>query len=189
MLRRSSLRQKRSASPGSCVLSSLRILHPKSRMLNQCFTPKSSSWCAGVCASNQPSEIRHARHRRHIQSDRGKKNSARNLVEPSLYVNHGTAQMPSRGRITVPEILRHKGAGFLPSGVELDSQDVDTSSASGRTGRLGTLRRLRAGQESSALPRQRFLRRSARRRCRGCSLASYNTRDHTGRDDQTSKLF
>ncbi|QNK65899.1 hypothetical protein [Variovorax sp. PAMC26660] len=60
-----------------------------------------------------------------LESDRDKNNSARNLVEASLYVSYGTAQMASRGRITDPVIVAHKGPGFLLSGTELDSQTVD----------------------------------------------------------------
>lgn len=60
-----------------------------------------------------------------LESDRDKNNSARNLVEASLYVSYGTAQMAGRGRITDPVIVPHKGAGFLLSGTELDGQTVE----------------------------------------------------------------
>jgi hypothetical protein len=60
-----------------------------------------------------------------LESDRDKNNSARNLVEVSLYVSYGTAQMSGRGRIIDPVILPHKGAGLLISGIELQSEVVD----------------------------------------------------------------
>lgn len=60
-----------------------------------------------------------------LESDRDKNNSARNLVEVSLYVSHGTAQMAGRGRLVDPVIVPFKGPGFLLSGTELDSQQVD----------------------------------------------------------------
>lgn len=60
-----------------------------------------------------------------LESDRDKNNSARNLVEASLYVSYGTAQMASRGRMVDPVILPYKGAGFLLSGTELQSEVVD----------------------------------------------------------------
>jgi len=60
-----------------------------------------------------------------LESDRDRNNSARNLVEASLYVSYGTAQMAGRGRITDPVILPFKGPGFLISGTELDAQHVD----------------------------------------------------------------
>ena len=60
-----------------------------------------------------------------LESDRDRNNSARNLVEVSLYVSHGTAQMASRGRLIDPVIMPFKGAGFLLSGTEMDAQQVD----------------------------------------------------------------
>jgi len=60
-----------------------------------------------------------------LESDRDKNNSARNLVEVSLYVSHGTAQMASRGRMTDPVLMPFKGPGFLISGTELEAQHVD----------------------------------------------------------------
>jgi len=60
-----------------------------------------------------------------LESDRDKNNSARNLIEASLYVSHGTAQMASRGRISDPVIMAHKGPGFLLSGTELHSEMVE----------------------------------------------------------------
>ncbi|WP_164547864.1 hypothetical protein [Variovorax beijingensis] len=60
-----------------------------------------------------------------LESDRDKNNSARNLVEVSLYVSHGAAQMASRGRIVDPVIVPFKGPGFLISGIELEAQHVD----------------------------------------------------------------
>lgn len=59
------------------------------------------------------------------ESDRDKNNSARNLVEASLYVSYGTAQMSGRGRLTDPVIVPHSGHGFLLSGIELESNPTD----------------------------------------------------------------
>jgi len=59
-----------------------------------------------------------------LESDRGHNNSGRNIVEASLYVSYGTAQMAGRGRIIDPVIVPYKGEGFLLSGIELDSQDA-----------------------------------------------------------------
>lgn len=60
-----------------------------------------------------------------LESDRDKNNSKRNLVEASLYVSYGTAQMSSRGRITDPVLLPFTGPGFLWSGTELHSEMVE----------------------------------------------------------------
>lgn len=60
-----------------------------------------------------------------LESDRDKNNSARNTIEASVYMSYGTAQMSGRGRLTDPQILPHKGPGFLLSGIELESQFVD----------------------------------------------------------------
>ncbi|RUR69085.1 hypothetical protein EJP67_18670 [Variovorax guangxiensis] len=60
-----------------------------------------------------------------LESDRDKNNSGRNIVEASLYVSYGTAQMAGRGRITDPVIVPYKGAGFLLSGTELHAEFID----------------------------------------------------------------
>jgi len=60
-----------------------------------------------------------------LESDRDKNNSARNLVEVSLYVSHGTAQMAGRGRLIDPVLMPFKGPGFLISGTELEAQQID----------------------------------------------------------------
>lgn len=60
-----------------------------------------------------------------LESDRGKNSSGRNIVEASLYVSYGTAQMSGRGRIIDPVVLPYKGAGFLLSGTELASEEVE----------------------------------------------------------------
>jgi len=58
------------------------------------------------------------------ESDRDSNNFRRNIVEASLYVSHGTAQMAGRGRLFDPVILPHAGPGFLLSGIELVSADA-----------------------------------------------------------------
>lgn len=60
-----------------------------------------------------------------LESDRDRNGSKRNLVQASLYVSHGTAQMASRGDLIDPVILPYKGAGFLMSGTELDAATID----------------------------------------------------------------
>ena len=60
-----------------------------------------------------------------LESDRDRNNSKRNLIEASLYVSYGTAQMASRGRLSDPVIMAHKGPGFLLSGIELHSEMVE----------------------------------------------------------------
>jgi hypothetical protein len=60
-----------------------------------------------------------------LESDRAHNNSRRNVIEASLYVSYGTAQMAGRGRIIDPVILPLMGPGFLLSGIELESQAVD----------------------------------------------------------------
>lgn len=60
-----------------------------------------------------------------LESDRGHNNSGRNVVEASLYVSYGTAQMAGRGRLIDPVIVPYKGDGFLLSGIEMDSQKID----------------------------------------------------------------
>lgn len=59
-----------------------------------------------------------------LESDRDKNSSARNVVEASLYVSYGTAQMASRGRLIDPVIVPYKGAGFLLSGTELYTETI-----------------------------------------------------------------
>jgi len=58
------------------------------------------------------------------ESDRDRNNFRRNVVETSLYVNYGIAQMAGRGRLVDPVILPHVGRGFLLSGIELESTDA-----------------------------------------------------------------
>lgn len=60
-----------------------------------------------------------------LESDRDRNNSRRNLIEASLYVSYGTAQMAGRGRITDPVIMAHKGPGFLLSGTEMHAEMGD----------------------------------------------------------------
>lgn len=60
-----------------------------------------------------------------LESDRDRNNSKRNLIEVSLYVSYGTAQMAGRGRISDPVIMAHKGPGFLLSGTETHAETGD----------------------------------------------------------------
>lgn len=60
-----------------------------------------------------------------LESDRERNSMKRNVVEASLYVSYGTAQMAGRGRLVDPVILPHKGPGFLLSGIELAAKTID----------------------------------------------------------------
>ncbi|MGJ7555925.1 hypothetical protein ACSFBI_18150 [Variovorax sp. RB3P1] len=59
------------------------------------------------------------------ESDRDTNNSARNLVTASLFENWGIPQARSAGLICDPVILPYKGPGFLISGTELATGEID----------------------------------------------------------------